>query len=468
MKKTFNDTSLLNAYTHQISDAFEKLGRPISNSDAENLSYFLLRTMGSESRDYHRPEHSLDVSKNLFPVSQIAALFHDIVYVQVDSSWERNLSELLYPFTPSKMYSLDVRGALNHITDGWLKVIVKVFNLDTQTNLVPMLGLNEFLSAVVFYQKMKPYLKPEELLRGVCCIEATIPFRKADADGRTPAQRLVARVEDIQSGSLGHYFAEKIDSNLILKECKTLIENDLVSFGSETINDFLSNTWRVMIENNPALRNNFYSLSEYRQAIVGNIGFFTSLDAKNLYWTSASDSDLKHDLLIKRTESNLILSTEYMKAIAISVSLVEVIAKITGGESAYEFFFGPTKKSHEHSPINIESLIKFGAEPKWSAERSLIYKTLRYGREMRSRFDQKTSALSAYLYSKLSASEFEETFKTISLFHAGKINEEECLKAFDSQILAEVIDLLKKTALTRREQLQVLASRFASKIKRTS
>jgi hypothetical protein len=87
---------------------------------------------------------------------------------------------------------------------------------------------------------------------------------------------------------------------------------------------------------------------------------------------------------------------------------------------------------------------------------------------MRSRFDQKTSALSAYVYSKLTASEFEEAFNTISSFHSGKINEEECLKAFDSQIVAEVIELLKQTALTRKEQLGILSQRFRVKTRRTS
>ncbi len=462
MAKGFQNTSLVNAYASQIEDAFQKLNRPISHADSEGLSYFLLKTMGSEARDYHRPEHPLDVSKNLLPVGQLAALFHDIVYVQVDPTWEKTLAEILYPFVPSRTFNLDVRGELNHVTDPWLKVIVALFGFENETALVPMRGLNEFLSAVVFYKKMRNFLKPEELLRGLACIEATIPFRKADSDGRTPADRLKARIESIQSSPEGRFFSGPVDFDLIVKECKLLIENDLVSFGAETMSWFLSNSWNVMIENNPALRNHFFSLSDYRKAIFGNIGFFTSLDAKNLYWTDSKNLDLSHEKLIRRTENNLRMATEYMKAIAVSVSMVEAIAQQTGGECAYELFFGTTKKSREHSPVNMDSLIKFGPEPKITEDRLSIYQTLKNGRDMRSRFDHKTSTLSAFLYEQFSAEDFETVFVKVAQYHQGKINADECIAIFNPQLIEKVISLLEYTAFSRKQSLATLKKHFSA------
>ncbi|MBC7458127.1 MAG: hypothetical protein H7235_07605 [Bdellovibrionaceae bacterium] len=434
--------------------------------DSESLSYFLLKTMGSEARDYHRPEHPLDVSKNLFPVGQLAALFHDIVYLQVDPTWEKTLAEILYPFVPSRTFVLDVRGELNHVTDPWLKVIVALFGFENETALIPMRGLNEFLSAVVFYKKMKHFLKPEELLRGLSCIEATIPFRKTDSDGRTPADRLKARIENIQNGPEGYFLSEPVDFDLIVTECKLLIENDLVSFGAETMDWFLSNSWNVMIENNPSLRNHFFSVSDYRKAIFGNIGFFSSLDAKNLYWTDSENLDLNHEKLIRRTENNLRMATEYMKAIAVSVSMVEAIAQQTGGECAYELFFGTTKKSREHSPVNMDTLIHFGPEPEMTEERLSIYKMLKHGRNTRSRFDHKTSSLSAFLYQKIPLEEFETVFGKVSQFHQGKVSADECLAVFHPQLVAHVIIFLEETALSRKGELMKMKTRFIGQAKK--
>ena len=464
MKKQFKNTSLINAYSSQIEDSFKALKRPISHSDSENLAYFLLKTMGSEARDYHRPEHPLDVSKNLLPVGQLAALFHDIVYVQVDPTWEKTLAETLYPFVPNRSFTLDVRGELNHVTDPWLKVIVSLFGFENEIALIPMRGLNEFLSGIVFYKKMRNFLKPEELLRGLSCIEATIPFRKADSDGRTPADRLKSRIESILMGPQGHFFSEKIDFDLVIKECRLIIENDLVSFGAETMSGFLSNSWNVMIENNPALRNHYFSVSDYKKAILGNVGFFTSLDAKNLYWTDFKQLTPKDELLIKRTENNLRMSTEYMKAIALSVSVIEAIALLTGGECAYEYFFGTTKKSREHAPINMDSLIQFDFEPKFSPERMAIYHTLKNGRDLRSRFDHKTSTLSAFLYGQFSEVEFNAYFDFVSKFNQNKMNADEFLAEFSSSIIFDVITFLEKTALTRVEPLKVLKKTLSKKL----
>ena len=216
-----------------------------------------------------------------------------------------------------------------------------------------------------------------------------------------------------------------------------------------------------MIENNPSLRNHFFSLSDYRKAIFGNIGFFTSLDAKNLYWTNSQN-------IILRTENNLRMATEYMKAIAVSVTMVEAIAMLTGGECAYELFFGTTKKSREHKPVNMDSLIQFNGEPSFSVERMAIYNTLKNGRDMRSRFDHKTSTLSAHLYGKFSEKDFNFLFEAVAQFHQGKIDAGQYLAAFDQKIVIEVISFLEHTALSRKEALTKLKGNLSKHIIRAA
>ena len=162
------------------------------------------------------------------------------------------------------------------------------------------------------------------------------------------------------------------------------------------------------------------------------------------------------------------LPTEYMKAIAVSVTIVEAIAMLTGGECAYELFFGTTKKSREHKPVNMDSLIHFCKEPSFSAERMAIYNTLKNGRDMRSRFDHKTSTLSAYLYGQFSEKDFNFLFEAVTYFHQGKIDAGQYLAAFDQKIIVEVISFLVHTALSRKESLINLKSKLSKHVSRAA
>ena len=256
---------------------------------------------------------------------------------------------------------------------------------------------------------MRTYLTPAELLRGIACIEATIPFRKKDNEGATPSERLCKRIRSIVT-SLDENFFGDIDYELIVKECRKIIENDLVSFGSANCDQFLSGTWNVMIENHQALRNTYYLVSEYRKAIVGNIGFFTSLDAKNLYWTDFKSASEKEKQMIENTSRNLQLAIEYMKAIAIGVSLVESIALITGKDAPFEFFFGPGKRSREHDAVNMEKLLDCTKSIPLSPFREEVRRILVSGREKRARFDQKNSPLSGFIYGRLNEADFSYLF----------------------------------------------------------
>ena len=457
MTLKYTSTSLVNAYYQQITDAFERLGKPIDQSDAEKLSCFLLKTMGSESRDYHRPEHPLDVSKRLLPIGQLAALFHDIVYVQVDPTWGKSVSDILYPFIPTNTFSVNVKGALNHVIDPWQKIVVSIFGFDNETDLIPMKGANEFLSALVFCQCMRPYLNPEELLRGISCIEATIPFRKVDGEGNSPADRLKARIKKVMQSPEGRYFSGQIDVELIISECRSLIENDLASFGSESPSDFISNSWNVMIENNPPLRNTFFYISDYRRAIFGTLGFYMSLDPINLYWTNNKNNDKHHEQLINRTKSNLDFAASYMKCIATAVCLSEAIAMKTGGDAPFELFFGPRKKSRTHDPVIIDNLVKLpeniNTGETLSTEDLEIYNILRNGRELRSRFDHKTSALSAFIFYNTAKQIRDELFKVSQLFTLGKITADELIAEVPISIVSETISFFEKTALSRSKLL---------------
>ena len=158
------DSFLISAYESQIEEAFFSIQIKAPLSEIKKIAQFLVQSMSSDTRVYHNPEHSLNVSKPLPPAAKIAALFHDIVYCQIDSSWKEHLYNDLYPFIPDDDLNLNVTQAMNSERDVWISVIAKIFGIDGKVSLRINDGLNEFLSAIVFYKRMKPYLSPMALL----------------------------------------------------------------------------------------------------------------------------------------------------------------------------------------------------------------------------------------------------------------------------------------------------------------
>ena len=63
-KKNGKSPSLVAEYASLIANAFAALGHEVALEQVESLAIFLTRTMGSEARDYHRPEHSLEVARD--------------------------------------------------------------------------------------------------------------------------------------------------------------------------------------------------------------------------------------------------------------------------------------------------------------------------------------------------------------------------------------------------------------------
>ena len=188
-------TSLVNEYAEQMNRSFTDLNVAIDPISIEKIAIFLVRAMGTQVRDYHRPEHSLDVSRVDRPLPRLAALFHDVIYLQIDPTWKEFTQPYLEPFRPTEVHSLDIATALSTQKDPMLHAIAALFGFQNETHLLLTQGVNEFLSAMVFYRMMKPWLTPMNLLKGVACSEATIPFKKL-ASPENASLKLKARFDE--------------------------------------------------------------------------------------------------------------------------------------------------------------------------------------------------------------------------------------------------------------------------------
>lgn len=447
------NTSLINHYANQLRTAVIELGGSISEVDLERVSIFLVRAMGSELRNYHRPEHPLDVSKFQPPIARIGGLFHDLVYVQVDPHWKVFLGDLLTPMIPAENFTLNVKDCLSQTNEMWLKACVTVFGFEQEEKLQPLSGLNEFLSAIVMTKIMEPYLSAKNLIKVISCIEATIPFRRVDASGNSPSKRLKARL--LKASNEFNLALTEEDINQAAVDCRNIVENDLSGFRSERLGFFLSDSWNVLSENHATLRNTFFLVSDYRKAVFGLIGFFLMLDPENMFWNDVTPLSDKSHLYAERARYNLKNGAEYMKAFFLSVSLIEAIAQETGGDAPYELFVGAKKSSREHTPPEIGQFLPIEESPKFkSAEEEDVYRVLKNGRIVRAKFDRKECPLGAFLYHHLQqANLFEVFFQYAVSFHKNEMKGREFVQKFPPELAQLVLVAISKLAPNRSQKI---------------
>lgn len=449
--------SLVLRYSALIKSALESLNRPWSNLQCEQLAVYLLRTMGSEARDYHRPEHTLDVARLLDPVPRLAAFFHDIVYVQVDLSWHKTLRPDLGAFVPSMDHSLHLPEALKHNNDPWINAIVEIFGMEGEIEITPPRGLNEFLSAIIFYQKMKGSLEPLELIRGIACIETSI-LTVNETRGEAHFDKLKPRLEKALR-RLGITSADKNFYGQVYRDCRSLITQDRMSFALAKPGLFLANTWDVLIENNPGLRNTFFLISEYRKAIGSTLKFLEMLSPEILFWM---DLTQESDRVIRdRCATNLKVGREYLRAIRNSLLILEVIAQETGDDAPIEYFMGPIKRSREHQPVCLEDHLPQTDSKNATEFEKEVFTLLKEGRGNRSRFDRKNAPLAAFYYGATMGETRIAIERACDQWLASKSKNSDLLASLPKAFLHQILSSLEPIAKTRTQRLKMLAEHYS-------
>ena len=77
--------------------AIDRLKVEVEPSELARIAELIVQPMTGPWRFFHTPEHIFDVGGNEDAIEVLAALFHDIVYVQVDRSINFNVSYYITP-----------------------------------------------------------------------------------------------------------------------------------------------------------------------------------------------------------------------------------------------------------------------------------------------------------------------------------------------------------------------------------
>lgn len=424
--------------------SFGDMGVAVSDSLVEEMSLLVNEAMSQKSRKFHTPHHIWELVKENTGVIQLAALFHDVVYFSIDGQIPPRVSQVLKDYIEVKK---DKVYYSPRQSSDFLHFIEVLFDVKKEQELSQ--GLNEFLSALTAFQLLKEVLSLHELLELVCCIEATIPFRPIDSSGRNPLERLSSKLKKINRDSQLSITNEQVDQ--MIYSAQKLSYLDLNGFCSKNTDEFLSDTWLLLAEQNPQLANpRQYLVQDYRKGLQNMANFFEHLNPHQVFYPYKNSPNQKDfELKIKRTEANLDLSTRYLKVKILSVSVLEAFALETGGDLPLVMLTGDIPGSR---PRKVKRLEQYLNEPKvHKGVKEDLLNLLSTGRNHSSSFDTTNSPLATYFYKLYGEDRCMQLYKETVKFFSGQLSAKNFLALQENQLLSVLTFALKEMVPTRKK-----------------
>lgn len=327
-----------------FNEAFRGLSVEVSAVDVEKLANLVQHAMTGENRTFHNTSHALGMCEGMKPLQVLAALFHDVVYCQIDGG----LPALLEPFLEGVTSAEDDRLILQKIApaDRATTICADVFGFRPGQVLPLQVGMNEFLSAVVAVRVLQRHLRLAHLIAIAASIEMTIPFRTTDADGHTAAQALARRVRRISETWHTELSLSQQDIAAFVKTVVTdavlLANRDTSGFTEAGPRQCLTNTWLLLKEANASLATHgVHSLVAYREALMRMDVFFSRLDPVLICQTY--DDQPGTDTLRKmgvNAGRNVQFSRDYLAVEIAFVAILEALALCTGSDCPAAILLG--------------------------------------------------------------------------------------------------------------------------------
>jgi hypothetical protein len=440
---------------HLLRTALEELGASMPLPEVERLAIIINQAMTATARSFHTPEHVFDLVDPGNPYTTLAALFHDLVYYQVDQGFIPQIAEAVQSSIETHDGGLRLRPGAE-AGDRHLALSMAVFGFQAGQKLEPAGGMNEFLSALVMNRRLAGVVAEEDLILSTACIEATIPFRAPDADGLSPADHLESRL-DRTSRAMGLKLShDRIEEGV--RWAVTFANRDVANFSEKEVTRFLDNTWKLLPETNPSLRTQgVYSIRSYRVALQKMEGFLRTLDPHTIFghYRDAPPAEEYREMEL-RGERNVTSARPYLGIKLLTAAILEALAQISGGDAPVSLFMGDLDARRKGS-----RLADYLPEPHPSAEIPLdktLHDLLAYGRASASRFDLQNSPLSLFIYLRLGTDGFRDLLGAARRMFDGALAPRAFLDALPGAMISAIAESCGHMAFTRSEQLMAYAA----------
>jgi hypothetical protein len=313
--------------------ATNQLQVEVSQEHLQKIAELIVQPMTGPWRYFHTPDHIFEVGGSTDPIEVLAALFHDLVYVQVDQSVNFNLAYYISPLIKEvkplkggEKEHLKIRDRSELPEDPIFDMVLAVFGFVPGQKLSPFAGQNEFLSALVAAKALQPFLSPKILVPIIACIEATIPFQMPTEDGLTASDQLYQRLQATNE----QFNLELTDNELIyiVKRAVRMANRDVDGFATPSAASFLDNTWNLLPETNHNLINSSsYTVQEYRISLQKMEGFLNFLQPKSVFRHFKGEPDKEtYERLVNGAHKNIEVARLYLGTKLVTIAFIEAIS----------------------------------------------------------------------------------------------------------------------------------------------
>lgn len=424
----------------ELNRAITQLGGHADPAQVSTTAELIIQTMSGPWRYFHTSEHIFEVGASGDAIEVLSALFHDLVYVQVDQGVSVNISRYIAPFVKEIDGQLVVLEQWQLPNDPMFELISQVFGFTAGQTLLPMAGQNEFLSAVIAAKSLEHALPPVVIAQIAACIEATIPFRPRSDVGQSPSDRLFERLSRVNQ-TFNFSWAPD-DIHAIVRRAVRLANRDIENFAYESSAEFLDNTWNLMPETNHDLTSaNAYTVTGYRVSLQKMEGFMNFLKPELVFQCYQDEPDLQtYELLVNRTTKNLEVARLYLGTKLLSISVIEALSQRIGRDIPLATMMGELP-GRGLSVAQLENFLPplNSVVPPQDALEQEVLDLIEKGRTKSSTYDVKNSPVATYIVKSIGFTESRRLLLEAKEFFKKSLSAEEFLERFDRNVVEAVI-----------------------------
>ena len=434
--------------------AFEALNIAANTSRIESIADLIIQSMTGPWRFFHTPEHIFQVGQGGDAIEVISALFHDMVYVQVDQGVNVNISRFISPFIKELNQQFFITDDTLLLEDPLFKLTFLTFGFDLGKPLQPMAGQNEFLSALLAAKVLDGILPLSIITQIVACIEATIPFRGLDAAGESCSEKLFKRLQIVNQTYQFGWHDDEIHH--ILERCVRLCNRDVENFASQNPAHFLDNTWNLIPEtNHDLMRVNTYTANGYRVSLQKMDGFLGFLRAEIIFRQYQNEPPKEHfESLLAMASRNLEIARLYLGMKLTSIAFLEAISTRIGRNVSVAMLMGE---------IPYENQVALGLEhylpeitnpiyPEVTVEQEVL-SLLELGRTVNSEYDVKNSPIATFMAKTVGFDEMRKLLALSRQFFKGDITSEKLIEGFPKALADSITESIGKLFDNRKSVL---------------
>jgi hypothetical protein len=416
--------------------SIEQLGGRVELAKLEQIAELIIQTMRGPWRYFHTSEHIFEVGGSVDPIEVLAALFHDLVYVQVDQGVGFNISSAICPFVKEVRSQLVIKDQTELPNDTMYQLVAAVFGFVPGKILSPFAGQNEFLSAVIASKCLEPFLPASQIAQIAACIEATIPFRAVSPSGLSAIELLHQRLIGVNRDFNLEW--SDTETREIVKRSVRLANRDVENFASPNSSNFLDNTWNLMPETNHELSNvNSYTVAGYRRSLQKMEGFLNFLKPELVFQQFMQEPDDEtYAHMVARTRHNIAVAKLYLGVKLITIAILEALSYRLGRDIPLSTMMGelrvPGFKTSVLEDYLPDRQIAYPLDSQLQRE---VLDLLEIGRNQESPYDIKNSPVSTFIIKCIGFAETENFLKKAKEFFAGDISSEDFLSDCDSEVI---------------------------------